>query len=401
MQSKYRFSLFTKKGQRKYLNRQERLRFYAGTKSLPFEKMLFCQVLYFTGARISEVSELTIPQVDFADKTLIFRTLKRRRDDVFRQVPIPDHLLGQLKLLLENKSPVDQPETEQFIWSFSTRTGSRAIKDTMKAAKLFGLETFCMGRGSNLLVLDAGFDGLIIRLSSKPWRSIEVLGEGRVWVAAGVRLKELCGYAAKAGLTGFEFLEGIPGTVGGALRMNAGAMGKWMFDVVERVQLLDRLGTVRNLPKDAFTVEYRNVREISHGIALGAILKSADAEADVSIRERMDGYANLRRSSQPREPSAGCIFKNPEGNYAGKLIDMHGLKGMRVGGAEVSDLHGNFIVNRGNASAEDVIQLVRQVRAIIHARSGYKLIPEVLLLGQSWKTLLEEISSKDESSETK
>lgn len=267
------------------------------------------------------------------------------------------------------------------------------LRMLLSAAELFDLDTFCLGRGSNLLVLNYGFDGLVIRFSREDWRRIETLADGRIWAAAGVRLKELCGYAAKRGLNGFEFLEGIPGTVGGALRMNAGAMGKWMFDVVEQVQLLDKDGTLQHLPKDFFHVGYRKVEEISRAIAIGAVLKSVEVEEECAIRDRMDDYANRRKSSQPREPSAGCIFKNPEGNYAGKLIDEHGLKGMRVGAAEVSNIHGNFIVNRGGASAEDIVELVRQVRDRIHAESGYLLEPEVLLLGHSWQTVLGETNS--------
>ena len=267
------------------------------------------------------------------------------------------------------------------------------LRALLRAAKLFRLETFCLGRGSNLLVPDAGFPGLVIRFSGAEWRRSEVLGEGRIWAGAGVRLKEICGHAAKAGLAGFEFLEGIPGAIGGALRMNAGAMGNWMFDVVERVQFLDASGQLQDLPKDAFHFGYRKVEEISRGIALGAILRSAEVEDEASIRERMDSYSSSRKASQPRDPSAGCIFKNPEGNFAGKLIDTYGVKGMRVGAAEVSDVHGNFIVNRGGATATDVIELVRKVRAVIHAKSGYVLEPEVLLLGQSWDAVLGDVES--------
>lgn len=262
------------------------------------------------------------------------------------------------------------------------------LRALLRAAKLFGLETFCLGRGSNLLVPDEGFDGLVIRLSSPAWRRTEVLADGRIWAGAGVRLKEVCGHAAKAGLSGFEFLEGIPGAVGGALRMNAGAMGNWMFDVVERVQMLDMDGKFYDLPKADFHFGYRKVEEISRGIALGAILKSPEVADESAIRGRMDTYATTRKSSQPRSPSAGCIFKNPEGNFAGKLIDQYGIKGMRVGAAEVSDVHGNFIVNRGGASAADVIELVRRVRTIIQEKSGYVLEPEVLLLGKSWDSVL-------------
>ena len=267
------------------------------------------------------------------------------------------------------------------------------LRALLRAAKLFELEVFCLGRGSNLLVPDEGFDGLVIRFSGQGWRRVEVLADGRIWAGAGVRLKEICGHAAKAGLAGFEFLEGIPGALGGSLRMNAGAMGGWMFDVVERVQFFDEFGQLQDMPKSAFHFGYRKVEEISRGIALGAILQSAHSEGEASIRERMECYSTSRKGAQPRDPSAGCIFKNPEGNFAGKLIDEHGVKGMRVGAAEVSAVHGNFIVNRGGACAGDVIELVRQVRAAIHAKSGYILEPEVLLLGKSWDDVLGDVET--------
>lgn len=258
----------------------------------------------------------------------------------------------------------------------------------LRGAALFEMPVFSLGRGSNIVVPDEGFAGLVLRFNSGLWRESRQLGNGRLWVGAGVRLKEVCGQAAKAGLAGFEFLEGIPGSVGGSLRMNAGAMGSWIFDVVERVQLLETEGGVQDLPKDAFHFGYRKVEEISRGIALGAILRSPVKETGAAIRERMDSYASVRKASQPREPSAGCIFKNPEGDFAGKLIDTNGLKGLRVGGAEVSEVHGNFIVNKGSATAGDVIELVRQVRTKVYRASGKVLEPEVLLLGQDWERVL-------------
>lgn len=263
------------------------------------------------------------------------------------------------------------------------------LRALLRSAKLFELETFCMGRGSNLLVSDEGFDGLVIRFSAPIWRKMEVLAHQRIWVGAGARLKEVCAQAARAGMAGFEFLEGIPGAVGGALRMNAGAMGSWMFDVVESVYFIDATGCLQHWPKEAFHFGYRKVEEISRGIALGAILKSPVSDAESSIRARMDSYSSTRKESQPRDPSAGCIFKNPEGNIAGKLIDEYQLKGMLVGQAEVSAIHGNFIINRGGATAADVIELIRQVREIIKAKSGYELEPEVLLVGASWDAVLE------------
>lgn len=263
------------------------------------------------------------------------------------------------------------------------------LRALLRAASIFKLSVFCLGRGSNLVVPEAGFDGLVIRFSGRGWRAIRDLGNGRIWAGAGVRLKELSGFAAKAGLSGFEFMEGIPGAVGGSLRMNAGAMGSWMFDVVERVQMLDEDGLYRDLPQSAFHFGYRKVEEIAAGIALGAIFKSSEVQASQEIRERIDSYSSSRKASQPREPSAGCVFKNPEGNYAGRLIDEHGIKGMAVGDAEVSGVHGNFIVNKGHASAGEVIELVAKVRRAVFERSGYVLEPEVLLVGQSWDSVLD------------
>jgi UDP-N-acetylmuramate--alanine ligase len=201
-------------------------------------------------------------------------------------------------------------------------------------------------------------------------------------------LKNLCGLAAKAGLVGFEFLEGIPGSVGGALRMNAGAMGGWMFDVVEEVQAMTRDGEVTTLAKAAMHVDYRHCAELHEAIALGALLRPASQADAEAIGRQIDVYRKKRHETQPREPSAGCIFKNPPGSSAGRLIDECGLKGERVGDAEVSPVHANFIVNRGQASGSDVLELVRRVRARVREQRGIDLQPEVLLYGQRWEDVL-------------
>jgi UDP-N-acetylenolpyruvoylglucosamine reductase len=203
-----------------------------------------------------------------------------------------------------------------------------------------------------------------------------------------LRLKNLCGLAAKAGLTGFEFLEGIPGNVGGALRMNAGAMGGWMFDVVEEVQFVTHADEVRTLPRAEMHVDYRHCAELHEAIALGALLRPVAPSDTESVARQIDVYKRKRLESQPRDPSAGCIFKNPPDNSAGRLIDRSGLKGERVGDAEVSPIHANFIVNRGAATSADVIALVRRVRAGVHAAHGIDLEPEVLLFGKNWEDVL-------------
>ena len=265
------------------------------------------------------------------------------------------------------------------------------LVDLVRAAHALGLRVLPLGRGSNLLVPDEGVDALVISLRHPFWENFTLLPDGRIRAGAGLRLKNLCGLAAKAGLVGFEFLEGIPGNLGGSLRMNAGAMGGWMFDVVESVDFVTLAGERRILPKSSMHVAYRHCAELEDAIALGAILRPPGADAAKSsadINLQIDAYRDKRRKTQPREPSAGCIFKNPPGDSAGRLIDAAGLKGSREGDAEVSPVHANFIVNHDHARAADVIALVRRVRAQVEQTHGVRLEPEVLLYGRDWKEFL-------------
>jgi len=264
------------------------------------------------------------------------------------------------------------------------------LQSLLRLARAGGVPVFPIGRGSNLIVPDEGVEGLVISLNTPEWAKFEVRENGRVYVSAGLRLKNLCGLAAKAGLTGFEFLEGIPGSVGGALRMNAGAMGAWIFDTVESVEFITLVGEVVTRRVDELHVGYRHCSELAEGaIALGAVLRSG-AQADTeAVSRQIDVYRKKRVESQPREPSAGCIFKNPEGDSAGRLIDSAGLKGLRVGGAEVSAVHANFIVNRDHATASEVLELIAQVRARVQAAHGVALEPEARLFGKNWEGVLD------------
>ncbi|HEY4246769.1 MAG TPA: UDP-N-acetylmuramate dehydrogenase [Lacunisphaera sp.] len=250
------------------------------------------------------------------------------------------------------------------------------------------LPVLLLGRGSNLIIPDHGVNGLVISFAQESWQKFEPQSDGRIWAAAGLRLKNLCGLATKSGLKGFEFLEGIPGSVGGALRMNAGAMGGWMFDVVDEVHLMSMQGDVRVMKKTEMHVDYRHCAELQDAIALGAYLKPAANADSTDIRRQIDTYQKKRVESQPREPSAGCIFKNPGGTSVGRLIDELGLKGERVGDAEVSPVHANFIVNRGHATSADIIGLVKKIRARVKSARGIDLEPEVLLYGQEWRDVL-------------
>lgn len=262
------------------------------------------------------------------------------------------------------------------------------LRELAEACSLFEFPFFVMGRGSNLIVPDDGFDGLVVRLTGSPWKEIEPAGEDGLLVGAGSRLKEICRVACEHGLVGFEFLEGIPGTLGGALRMNAGAMGEETESLVESVTFLMPDGRLLAVERSALDFGYRSCSEAEKGIAIRARLRGAGRADKTAVRRRIDDFARLRRSSQPRERSAGCIFRNPSGDSAGRLIDHSGLKGESFGGATVSNVHANFIVNNGSATAEEVITLIRHVRERVREDSGVRLEPEVTLMGKSWEDAL-------------
>lgn len=237
-----------------------------------------------------------------------------------------------------------------------------------------------LGRGSNLLVRDRGYRGLVICLSSPEFARIEVL-EAKIRAGAGARQKALAIEARRAGLSGVEFLDGIPGTVGGALRMNAGAMGNETFDVVESVRVMDFAGKIRELKPAEMLVSYRSCALLKNHIALNAVFRCVPQPPD-EIAARMQTFSEKRWSSQPAAPSAGCMFRNPEVMPAGKLIEELGLKGAYVGGAMVSVKHGNFIVNGGSASARDVLELVAQIRVRAQTERGIDLRTEVEIVGE-------------------
>jgi UDP-N-acetylenolpyruvoylglucosamine reductase len=239
---------------------------------------------------------------------------------------------------------------------------------------------FVIGRGSNLLVRDGGFRGVMICLAHESFSRIEFAGEC-LHCGAGAKLKNVAIEARRHGLSGMEFLEGIPGSVGGALRMNAGAMGGATFEVVESVRLMDFDGNTHELTPSEMAVEYRGCGALKNHIALGAVFKGRP-DSQESILQRMSAFSRKRWTTQPAAPSAGCMFKNPETIPAGKLIDELGLKGTRVGGAVVSVEHGNFIVNDGNATARDVLELIALLKRRAKDERGIELQTEVEIIGE-------------------
>ena len=240
-----------------------------------------------------------------------------------------------------------------------------------------------LGRGSNLLVRDGGVRGMVICLGSEEFSRIESQGFKLV-CGAGARLKNIANRARQLSLAGLEFLEGIPGSLGGALRMNAGAMGAAVFDKIESVRFISHEGVVFEQSASDVGAQYRSCPLLKTHVALSAVL-IGELGSKEEIAERMRVFSLKRWESQPKEPSAGCTFKNPPRIAAGKLIDQLGLKGARVGGAVVSTLHGNFIVNDGNATARDVLDLIETIQMRAKSAEGIDLDLEVEIVGEDLK----------------
>jgi UDP-N-acetylmuramate--L-alanine ligase/UDP-N-acetylenolpyruvoylglucosamine reductase len=261
-----------------------------------------------------------------------------------------------------------EPETEE------------GFCDLVRTSHEAGLPFMVIGRGSNLIVRDGGLRGVVVRLRRGIFGEFSVEGS-RIRAGVGVRLKALSGAAVTAGLGGFEWMEGIPGDVGGCLRMNAGAMGVEAFDQVERLRYADHEGNIfEKSPRD-LEVHYRNVPILRTNYALSAVFRGEPASPE-EVGRRTRDYATKRKSSQPVGASAGCIFRNPSGGKAGQLIDASGLKEAQVGAARVSGVHANFILNEGGATASEVLALVEQVRAEVLKKQGVRLETEVQIIGE-------------------
>lgn len=251
---------------------------------------------------------------------------------------------------------------------------------TIELCRSHSIPWMLLGRGSNLLVRDGGIRGVVICLAAPAFSVIRIEGE-KLFCGAGARLRNVAFEAKKASLTNLEFMEGIPGNIGGALRMNAGAMGSSMFQVVESIRLMDPAGSISEKAVSEIPVEYRNCPMLKTHIALSAVLLGRVAHRQ-DIERKMDECSQKRWSSQPAAPSAGCIFKNPPTIPTGRLVQELGLKGTRRGGALISDVHGNFIVNEGNASARDIIELIELVKETARNARGIELHTEVQIVGE-------------------
>ncbi|MEM6910462.1 MAG: UDP-N-acetylmuramate--L-alanine ligase [Verrucomicrobiota bacterium] len=237
-----------------------------------------------------------------------------------------------------------------------------------------------VGRGSNLVVRDGGIRGVVLHPMKGEFAEVHVYGN-EIVAGVGARLKKIASVAQKAGLTGFEWMEGIPGNLGGALRMNAGAMGVETFDQAVSVRVIDESNEVVEMQGPELGAAYRNVESLRRRYALSARLVGHPGKSE-AIASLLQASKEKRLSSQPLAASAGCTFKNPESIPAGQLVEELGLKGRAIGPAEVSEVHGNFIVNRGGASASEVLRLMEEIQEIARQERGLDLHPEVQILGE-------------------
>ena len=262
-----------------------------------------------------------------------------------------------------------QPQSEAELQSLLLKAAEAAVPVTL------------VGNGSNLLVRDKGIRGLVIKLGSM-LRDIKVSGNVLTF-GSGVSLAQASKKAAELGLSGMEFAVGIPGSIGGAVYMNAGAYDGEMSKVVKSVRVMDAAGEVSELSADKLDFGYRHSALQGSGKIVTSVTVELSAGDKQAIAEKMADFSNRRITKQPLElPSAGSMFKRPPGYFAGTLIDQTGLKGYTVGGAQVSTKHAGFVVNIGGATAADVLQLISDVQEKVFAAHGVHLEPEVLVLGE-------------------
>lgn len=291
-------------------------------------------------------------------------------------------LLGETKVLTEE--PMASHTTFRIGGPadyFVLPENAEELKSVLKLCEEEQMPYFILGNGSNLLVGDQGFRGVVIQLY-KNFDGIEIQGT-TVRARAGAMLIRVAKEAARAGLTGLEFASGIPGTVGGAMVMNAGAYGGEMKDVVTCVLVLTKDGEIRTLGNEEMKFRYRgSVIEDEGYIVLETVMELQEGNVE-EIQSRMEELSLQRKTKQPIEyPSAGSTFKRPEGYFAGKLIMDAGLRGYRVGGAQVSEKHCGFVINAGGATAADVMQLMKDVSEKVEEKFGVGLEPEVKRIGQ-------------------
>ena len=288
------------------------------------------------------------------------------KESVFIDEPMEKHTTfrvgGKVDYFVQAKSDVD-------------------VKSVVGLCRSEKMPCCVIGNGSNLLVGDKGYRGVIIQI----WKAMSNISveDNMIYAQGGALLSKIGNIALEAGLTGFEFAAGIPGTVGGAVVMNAGAYGGEMKDVLKEVTVLDEEGNIFTLEKEALELGYRTSVVAKKGYVVLSVVIELQKGDKEKIRERMNELREQRTTKQPLEyPSAGSTFKRPEGYFAGKLIQDAGLRGFQVGGAKVSEKHCGFVINADHATAADIVELIEQVQDKVRQQFGVELEMEVKKLGE-------------------
>ncbi len=300
-----------------------------------------------------------------------------------------EELLGSLRgILSEENILIDEPMSRHTTFKtggparlFIRPDNRQQLLEALDIIRKSGEQHYILGNGSNLLVSDKGYEGVIISLSNL--RNLEVVDETHIRAEAGCLNSQIAALARENSLTGFEFAAGIPGTIGGAMIMNAGAYGGEMKDITAEVSAIDPEGREITLKASECDFGYRTSRLKREGyVVTDALLMLSLSDPD-TIQAAMTDLALRRKEKQPLEyPSAGSTFKRPEGYFAGKLIEDAGLKGFSVGGAQVSEKHCGFVINRSAATSADIYSLICEVQKRVLAASGVTLEPEVIMLGE-------------------
>lgn len=254
------------------------------------------------------------------------------------------------------------------------------VGEILKIARRYEITPMILGAGSNILAPDEGLDTVVIELRTAMNR-VEERSKGEFEAQAGAAMARLATFAMERGYTGLEFAHGIPGTVGGGVYMNAGAYGGEMCQVVTGVTAMDRAGNLLDIPADKLELSYRHSRFMNEDLVILSVRVKLEKGDREEIRAKMAELMTRRRTSQPLElPSAGSTFKRPATGYAAAMIEAAGLKGFRVGDAQVSEKHAGFVVNRGRATCKDVLRLMEQVQDRVEQDTGVRLEPEVRIL---------------------
>jgi UDP-N-acetylmuramate dehydrogenase len=263
---------------------------------------------------------------------------------------------------------------------FITPRTEQALKSLTRIINESEQSYFVLGKGSNIIVGDKGYNGVIIYTGQLDKIKVD---NNTIVAQSGATLKDIAEIAQDHSLTGMEFASGIPGSLGGAVFMNAGAYGGEMNDIIQKVSAVDQKGQKKVMPKKELNLSYRSsIFQENEYIILDAFLELKKGKKE-NIRAKMDKLERKRKNKQPLEyPSAGSSFKRPEDHYTGPLIEKANMKGYQIGGAQVSEKHAGFIINKGNATAQDIIKLIQKIQKEVYAISGVKLKPEPKFLGK-------------------